>query len=162
MFGIQGWVRVHSDTRPVENILDYRRWWLAREPGYEAKLLGGQIHGNGVVAQISGPDGQAITDRDVAARLIGTEIQVDRAKLPKLAEGEFYWVDLLGLEVRNTEGTALGQVKDMTSNGAQDVMVLKDGERERMIPFVSGPIVKKVDLAAGVIVCDWLPEYDAD
>ena len=161
MFGIQGWVRIHSDTRPVENILKYKRWWLQRDAqeGFEAKLLQGRRHGNGVVAQISGPDGLPVSDRDVAAALMGTAIQIDRAKLPKLPEGEFYWLDLLGLEVKNLEGQPLGKVKDMTSNGAQDVMVLQDGEQERMIPFVSGPIVKNVDRVAGVIICDWQPEF---
>jgi 16S rRNA processing protein RimM len=161
VFGVQGWVRIASETRPVENILKYRRWWIQHGSAgeFEAKVLQGRRHGGGVAAQISGPDGEPITDRDVAAALIGAELRIDRAKLPKLPAGEYYWVDLLGLEVRNLEGVVLGKVNDMTSNGAQDVMVLKDGELERLIPYVPGPIVKHVDPAAGVIVCDWQPDY---
>ena len=163
MFGVRGWVKIKSDTRPVENILKYRRWWIAHGAGFETRPLQGRVHGTGVVAEISGADGQAITDRDVAAALLGAEIQVERSALPKLPKGQFYWVDLIGVEVVNTEGVALGKVRDMTSNGAQDVLVLQDGEqeppRERLIPYVPGVIVKNVDLAAGRIVCDWQPEY---
>lgn len=161
MFGVQGWVRIFSDTEPVENILKFKRWQIKRANGeeYEAKLLGGQRHGSGVVALISGPDGQPITDRNMAAALMGSTIQVDRAKLPKLPEGQYYWTDLLGFTVKNLEGQALGKVTDMTSNGAQDVMVLQDGEVERLVPFVNGPIVKSVDPDAGEIVCDWQLDY---
>lgn len=156
---MRGWVKVVSYSRPVENILTYRRWWLTHSGGYEATVVQAEVHSNGVVAQISGADGQPITDRDIAATLVGAEIQVYRADMPVPEAGEHYWVDLIGLEVRNLEGVKLGKVTDMTSNGAQDVMVLHDGEQERMIPFVSGPIVKNVDVAAGVVVCDWQPEY---
>lgn len=127
--------------------------------GYEAKLLQGQVQGSGVVAQITGADGQAITDRDIAQGLRGAAVQVDKSDLPKLPQGEHYWMDLMGLEVRSTEGVSLGKVTNMTSNGAQDVLVVTDGERERLIPFVSGPIVKSVDRDEGRIVCDWHPDY---
>lgn len=159
MFGVRGWVRLQSDARPQDNILKYRRWWIAHGSGFEAKLLQGQVQGKGVVAQISGPDGLPISDRDQAAALHGAEIQVDRADLPRLPKGQHYWVDLIGLEVRNTEGTALGQVTDMTSNGAQDVLVVGQGGTERLIPFVPGIIVKSVDVDAGLVVCDWHPDY---
>lgn len=154
-------MRIYSDTRPVENILKYKRWWLQRpdQEGYEAKLLVGRRQGQGIVAQISAADGTPVTDRDAAEALMGSRIEIARSRLPKLGAGEFYWVDLLGLEVKNLEGQPLGQVTDMTSNGAQDVMVLQDGDQERLIPFVHGVVVKDVDLSARVIVCDWQLDY---
>lgn len=159
VFGIKGWVKVHSYTRPVTNILDYPRWFIARGEGYEAELIEGRAQGRGIVAQLSDASGAPITDRDVAAGLIGSEISVARDELPRLPKGQYYWFDLLGLAVVSTAGEPLGEVRDMTSNGAQDVMVLHDGERERLVPFVVGPIVQKVDLKARRIVCEWSPDY---
>lgn len=157
--GVRGWIRVESYTRPHTNLLKYRRWWLTRGDGFEAKLLEAQAHGRGLIAQITGADGEAITDRDVAERLKGAEIQVERRLLPKLPKGQYYWADLIGLAVENEQAVALGQVADMTSNGVQDVMVVQDGETERLIPFVIGPLVKDVDLKARRIVCDWQPDF---
>ena len=160
VYGVQGWIRIHSATRPVENILKYRRWTIkSAQAEFEAKLVAGRVHSGTVIAQISGPDGNTITDRDVAGALNDAEIQVSRSDLPKLKAGQYYWMDLIGLAVENEQGVALGEVADMTSNNAQDVLVLKQDGTERLIPFVMGPIVKSVDLAARRIVCDWQPEY---
>lgn len=162
VYGIKGWVRLHSFTRPLENLLDYTPWWVASGQGFEARLVEGKPHAGGLIALISGPDGATISDRDVAASLIGAEIQVDRRQMPEPGEGEYYWFDLVGLAVRNLEGVALGTVVEVTSNGAQDVLVLRDGEverLERLIPFVQGPIIRSVSLQDGVIVADWQPDY---
>lgn len=158
VFGVRGWLRIRSDTRPIDNILEYRRWVL-KDAGYEARVVAGQLQANTIVAQVTGKDGQPITDRDIALQLVGNEIQVARDQLIVLPKGEHYWVDFIGLKVQNAEGVALGEVVDMTSNGAQDVMVLKDGDTERLIPLVHGPIVQRVDLEAGIVVCDWQPDY---
>lgn len=160
--GVRGGIKVYSLTRPIENILKYPRWWITHGEGFEARVLEREVHARSLVAKITGPDGQPIDDRDVAASLMGAEIQVDRADLPKPRRGEYYWIDLIGLDVESTTGAALGRIADMTSNGAQDVMVVRDGEKERLIPFVKTHIVKKVDLDAGRIVCDWQPDYDED
>lgn len=162
VYGIKGWVKLHSFTRPVENLLEYRDVWIVRgdaTDGFEAKLTEGRIHGGSLVARLTGPDGRVIEDRDVAAALIGCELRVDRSRLPKPDEGEFYWADLVGLAVRNVEGVALGKVESLTHNGAQDVLVVQDGDTERLIPFVQGPIIRSVNLAANEIVADWQPDY---
>ncbi|MGH8519438.1 MAG: ribosome maturation factor RimM [Panacagrimonas sp.] len=163
VYGIKGWVKLQSFTRPVENLLEYRDVWIDRggnaTGGFEAKLTEGRIHGGTLVARLTGPDGQVIEDRDIAAGLIGSEIRVDRSRLPKAEEGEFYWFDLVGLVVRNVEGVVLGKVDSVTSNGAQDVLVVQDGQTERLIPFVQGPIIRSVSLDAQEIVADWQPDY---
>jgi len=160
VYGVRGWVKLRSSTRPIENLLDYPHWWLVHQGReFEATLIEGRVHGDGLVAQISDAQGRPIDDRDVAAALVGAEIHVAREELPEPEEGQYYWFDLIGLKVRNEEGVDLGEVDSMTSNGAQDVLVLKQGEVERLIPFVKGPIVKSVDLDQGLIVADWQPDY---
>ncbi|HUP92450.1 MAG TPA: ribosome maturation factor RimM [Solimonas sp.] len=164
VYGIKGWVKVVSYTRPLENILEYAPWHLVLPEGrpgkgFETEVVEGRAHGRGIVAQLRNAAGQAIDDRDEAAALMGCEIQIEREQLPALPEGQHYWIDLIGLKVENEQGVALGRIRDMTSNGAQDVMVVQDGDTERMIPFVPGPIVKQVDVQAGRVVCDWQADY---
>ena len=161
VFGIQGWVRIASETRPEDNIFRYRRWWLGDvETGFEARVVArSKPESNALLAQLTGRDGLAVSDRDIAQALVGLPISVEREALPKLPEGEYYWVDLVGLEVINTESVVLGVIREMTSNGAQDVMVVAADEVERLIPFVRGPIVKSVDMVARRVVCDWQPEW---
>jgi 16S rRNA processing protein RimM len=160
VYGIRGWVKLQSYTRPAENLLDYPGCRLQTAQGHEAKLIQGRVHGNGLVAQFSDAQGRPIEDRDVAAALIGAEVQVDRSELPEPPAGSYYWSDLLGLEVVSIDGLPLGRVVELMENGAQDVLVLKDAEGlERMIPFVPGPIIQSVDLKTQRIVADWAPDY---
>lgn len=159
VYGVKGWVKLRSFTRPIDNLLDFREFWFAKGEGYAGRLAEGKLHGDGIVARLSGPDGKLIEDRDIAASLIGTEIQVERSQMPRLDAGEYYWFDLVGLEVRNVEGVVLGKVDEVTSNGAQDVLVVLDGETERLIPFVHGPIIQSVSPGDGVIVADWQPDF---
>jgi 16S rRNA processing protein RimM len=159
VFGVRGWVKLQSYTRPIENLLDYPRWWLNTAQPYEARVIESRVQGNGLVARIGDAAGNPIDDRDVAAGLIGAEIQVERSALPKAPPGSYYWDDLVGLEVVSKAGEPLGRVASVMDNGAQDVLVLEHGEQERLIPFVVGPIVQSVDLEARRIVADWAPDY---
>jgi 16S rRNA processing protein RimM len=154
VFGVKGWLKVQSYTRPRDNIVRFGAWTLKLN-GVERifDVVDGRRHGGGVVAKLKGID-----DRDAARAWAGAEIVVERERLPAAAAGELYWTDLEGLEVRTTSGTALGKVKYLLATGPHDVLVL-DSSPERLIPFVLGAVVKHVDLAAGVIVVDWSPDY---
>lgn len=160
VFGIKGWVRVASETRPADNIFRYSPWWLGEDTrGFESRALAWQAQNQGWIAQLTDRDGRPIEDRDQAQRLVGSPISVPREALPPLPEGEYYWVDLIGLSVVNAEGVALGTLREMTSNGAQDVMVVVDGEHERLIPFLVGVFVQRVEMDERRVVCDWQPEW---
>ncbi|MBI2382620.1 MAG: 16S rRNA processing protein RimM [Gammaproteobacteria bacterium] len=150
VFGVKGWVKVQSYTRPTDNLLRYRRWQLG---GTESELEEGRVHGPGLAVKLKG-----VEDRDTAARLMGLDIAVARDELPKPRKGEIYWVDLMGCRVVSQGGAELGEIVGVTDNGAQDVMLVK-GEVDRLIPFVAGPIVKKVDLKTRRVVVDWEPDY---
>jgi len=169
VYGIKGWVKVVSFTRPIDSILDYEEWFVGH-PGaaqYATPLLEGKPHGAGLVALINNAKGEPLSDRDEAARLVGAEIAVRRSTLPPTQGDEVYWFDLIGMRVRSNEGVALGVVESLTDNGAQDILVVrdvtaKDAEgmpMQRLIPFVRGPIIESVNLQAGEIVAHWQPEW---
>jgi len=154
LFGVKGWVKVYSFTEPRENILSYSPWTLKK--GMDVKqmtVLDGSLHGKAIVAGLAG-----ITDRDLATALIGYEILIDANKLPKPQEGEYYWRDLIGLQVETEQGVMLGIVDYLLETGSNDVLVVK-GERERLIPFLQGQFVKKIDLQAAKMIVDWDPEF---
>ncbi len=154
VFGVEGWVKVHSYTEPRENLFRYRPWIVTVGSDERAvERPKGRVQGQGLVAKLEGVD-----NRDAAQALIGAEIHLERARLPKAKQGEYYWSDLEGLEVRLESGRTLGVVSHLFSTGANDVLVVK-GERERLLPYVPGDVIKSIDLDARVIVVDWDPDF---
>ncbi|ASR44065.1 16S rRNA processing protein RimM [Xanthomonas citri pv. mangiferaeindicae] len=153
-FGVRGEVKLESFTEPRSAIFRYQPWVLRDGRGGERTLSGarGRETPKGVVATL--PD---IADRDAAEAARGLEVWVPREALPPPAPGEYYWVDLEGLRVRNVDGVDLGTVSHLFSTGANDVLVAQ-GERERMIPFVVPDYVVSIDFDAGLVTVDW----DAD
>jgi 16S rRNA processing protein RimM len=151
-FGIRGEIRLESWTDPPTAIFRYQPWTLARGQS-SSKLAGvrGRAHGQSLVATVPG-----VTDRDAAEEMTGYEISVPRSALPPPKAGEYYWVDLEGLEVVSSEGSTFGTVEHLFDTGANHVLVVR-GERERLIPFVQ-PHLVSVDLDTRRIVVDW----DAD
>ncbi|MBX3610032.1 MAG: ribosome maturation factor RimM [Hydrogenophaga sp.] len=172
-WGIKGWVRIHPHSADTEALSASTDWFL--QPP-EARFARGfsafqgcvqvhiktlKAHADGLVAQIEG-----VEDRTSAEALKGCRISLPRSAFPEPAEGEYYWVDLIGLSVVNREGVALGTVRDLLSTGPTDVLVLAydevvDGETrtaERLIPFVDA-YVDKVDRAARRVTVDWQPDY---
>ena len=105
--------------------------------------------GSGVVVRLEG-----CHDRDRAGDYSGCEIAVDRSRFPSLEDGEFYWTDLVGLRVINTEGVDLGRIERMMETGANDVMVVR-GATERLIPFLTGSVVQSVDFDDEAVVVEW-------
>jgi len=153
-FGLKGEAKLESFTDPAERIFKYQPWTLRDAQGRERACTGvrGRATNKGLIAVV--PD---IADRDAADALRGTEVWVPRSTLPPPAPGEYYWVDLEGLRVVNVEGVAFGTVSHLFSTGANDVLVVQ-GERERMIPFVEPDYIRSVDFDAGLVTVDW----DAD
>ncbi len=151
--GLKGWVRVFSDTEPRENIVDYSPWILRTEGSVQTLEVKGRLQGRLVLATLAG-----IESREAAAELIGHKIYIRPEQLPELTKGEYYWSDLIGMQVESVQSETLGQVEDMMETGADDVMVVK-GDRQRLIPFVIGDIVKDVDLAGRRIIVDWQADY---
>lgn len=163
-YAVKGWIRVQTFTEYVDSLLDYDIWWLGREEGrgnasaagWKAyRLLEGKVHGQTLLVQLEGVDG-----RDAAEALKGLDVAVDRAEFPDADEDEYYWDDLMGLEVLNTEGVVLGKVAGLMETGAHDVLRVM-GERERLIPFVDA-YVREVDQDSKRILVEWGADWDQD
>lgn len=154
-FGVRGQIKIESWTEPREAIFRYQPWILRDASGAEREFNGarGKASGKHLIATF--PD---VEDRDAVEALRGIEILVPRSALPPPKPGEFYWVDLEGLRVVNTEGVDFGRVSHLFSTGANDVLVA-NGDRERLIPFVEPDYVKSVDFDAGLVTVDWDPEF---
>ena len=105
--------------------------------------------GNGVFVRLEG-----CRDRDQAGEYSGCDIAVERSQFPSLDDAEFYWTDLIGLLVVDTDGVELGRIERMMETGANDVMVVR-GTTERLIPFLTEAVVQSVDFDKGCIVVDW-------
>ncbi len=150
LFGVRGWVKVFSYTDPREAVLQYKNWLIFRNGAWQpTDVAAGQRHGKSVIARLAGID-----DRDQAQALVGTEIGVSRATMPQPDDGHFYWMDIIGSMVVGKNGEELGRITSMLETGAHDVMVVQ-GDKERLIPFVRDEIVLDVDLALGRIKVDW-------
>ncbi len=153
--GLAGEVKLESFTEPRLQIFRYQPWLLKSADG-EQEIRGGRgrEQGKGLVARL--PE---VEDRDAAARLVGSEIWISRGLLPRPKAGEFYWTDLEGLEVVTTQGVVLGRISHLLATGANDVMVVRDAGRERLLPFVLEDCIRQVDLDAGRVTVDWDPEF---
>jgi len=158
VFGVKGWVKVHSYTDPREKIVEYKTWQIKHQGKWQTvELAGGKRQGKTVVAKLIGLD-----DRDEAMLYHGDEIAIRQQQLGQLEEGEYYWRQLEGLNVQTTDGLELGKVHHLLETGANDVLVVREesgDKKERLIPFTIGHAVVEVDLSAQRITVDWDPEF---
>ncbi|NMM06111.1 MAG: ribosome maturation factor RimM [Polaromonas sp.] len=173
-WGVKGWVKILPHSADPESLL-FAKSWLMQAP--DAKFRPGfsvfsgtvslsveqaKIHSDSVVAKFSGLD-----DRNAAEALRGVRIFLPRSSFPVASKDEYYWVDLIGLNVVNREGVALGCVRDLMATGPHSVLCVEYAESredgsssaaERMIPFVAA-YVDAVDIAGKCITVDWQPDY---
>jgi 16S rRNA processing protein RimM len=164
-WGIKGWFKVLPHSADPQALFSSKRWYL--QPSEQgARTFSGTVllrireakdHSDAVVARAD-----EIEDRSAAEALKGARVFIPRSSFPSAGSDEYYWVDLLGLDVVNREGVHLGVVKDLMATGPQTVLVLEyqeDGKPlERMLPFVAA-YVDGVDLPARRITVDWQADY---
>jgi len=151
--GVRGWLRLHSYTEPRDELLRYKDCLVGRDGEWrQARFAEGQAHGSTLIGRLQG-----VEDRETAAGLTGADIAVTRSELPEPADGHYYWADLEGLTVRNRDGRLLGRVSHLLATGAHDVLVVQ-GERETLIPFVMKEVIIGVDFGTRIIDVDW--EWD--
>lgn len=151
--GIKGWIKVQPFTEDIDGLLGYPEWWLGTDGAWvQCRVAEVAVHGAAVLARLEG-----CSDRKEAMGFKGAQVGIPRDRLPPSREGEYYWSDLLGMDVFNGRGEQLGRVVKLLETGANQVLVL-GGERETLIPFIENVIVS-VDLANKRIVADWSLDY---
>lgn len=144
-YGIRGWIKVVPWSAERDALVQYPTWLVG---GVERDVESARLHGALVVAKLAG-----LETPEQARGLKGERVCIAREKLPEPETGQYYFADLVGMEVVNEQGDLLGVVKELSSHGTQDVMEVA-GERTRMLPWVSA-VVKRVDLEARRIEVDW-------
>ncbi len=169
-WGIKGGFKVQSYSAHAEALFSARRWFLQpAEPLNKSavvvkvqavppllKILSVREHGDGIVASVEG-----VSDRNAAEALRGARIFVSRSTFPSADPDEFYWVDLIGLNVVNRQGEALGTVLGLMDTGPHSVLriappglVEVKPDQERLVPFVAA-YVDSVSLEQRLISVDW-------
>jgi len=149
-YGVRGLIRVRPYSAEPEALAAHRKWRIGAEDyGVEET----KVHSGALLARLAG-----IGTREQALRLKGKAVSVPRAALPEPEAGQYYWADLVGLEVVNAQGSVLGVVQGLFSNGAHDVMELHGDRSTRLVPFLPA-VVKKVDLEGRRIEVEWGAEW---
>ncbi len=164
-WGIKGWFKVLPYSADPEALFSARRWYvLPAEKGVKTfagvgalKITEVKVHSDTVVACA-----HEVDDRTAADALRGARIFISKSNFPAAKEGEYYWVDLIGLAVINRQGQHLGHVADLLSTGPQTVLVIDDATaskpEQRMIPFVAA-YIDDVSLVERRILVDWQLDY---
>ena len=152
--GLKGYVSVYSFTQPVSNILTYQNWViLKRGNRTPIKIIGSEEHTKFITVMVEG-----YQDRDLVSQLTNLDIAVRVDELPNLKSGEYYWHQLIGMTVVNTQGETLGKVTEMLATGSNDVLVVM-GDSRCLIPYRPGVVVLEVSEDKHQITVDWDNEY---
>ena len=149
-YGVKGWVKIEPYSTEPGSLNAYPAWWVGRNGDWqEFRVAESALHSGNLVARFEG-----CIERNAALALKGSEVAVQRELLPRIADNEFYWADLVGLRVVNEQNEELGKVAELFEHGAHPVMRLIEGKTERLLPFVP-QVVKQVDMAGGCIRVVW-------
>ncbi len=157
-YGIKGWLKVKSYTRPRDRIFRYDHLVAGKltgnEPTTRVAVEDYRSRPKGVVVKFAG-----YNSREDSQFLLDNGLGIHRFQLDDLPEGEFYWHELIGLSVENLEGVGLGRVRSLFETGANDVLVIvppgdRNPARELLIPWIRSAIVE-VDLDHNRLIVDW-------
>ena len=154
-YGVHGWIKVVSYTDPIDNLLDYPEWKIEKKSHQWENLTieAAKVHGRFLVVKLKGYD-----QPETVKVLTNCTIGVDRNAFPTLPAEEWYWTDLIGLQVVNKKGVTLGRVTELFETGSNDVLVVKDTQhKELLIPTLSS-VIQSVDLTQQVLTVDWDPD----
>lgn len=148
--GVKGLISVQSFTDPKDNILSYSNWQVHIDNQWQPlNVLRIEVHNKAILVLI-----ENFENREIAARLTNAEIAVCRDQLPELADGAFYWHELIGMNVINAEGIAFGSVIEVMPTGANDVLIVQ-GAKRHLIPYVPGRFILEISKENNRITVDW-------
>lgn len=158
-YGVHGAVRVHPFADDPQVWARLPHWWVGRENDAPAlwrqsKLTRCKLHNETLIAELD-----CIPDRNTSEAMQGMFVGVPRSALPAAGKDEYYWADLIGLDVVNSKDQSLGRVLGLIETPANHVLRIGDGESaERLLPFVEA-VVLDVDLPAHRIRVEWEADW---
>lgn len=155
-YGVHGWVRIAPHTPSAEVLRSTPRWWLIGSgQARELRVSAVRQQGAALVAKWEGCDSPEAADA-----LKGASIAVARDDFPRLQGQEYYWVDLIGLQVINRNNRKLGVVRGLRASAAHDLLEIEPaGQGAEILVPVVGDYVDGIDLDAGTIRVNWEPEW---
>lgn len=152
--GLQGWVKVESFTRPREQIGEYQTVLVGKRGIWkQVRIEEHKTQGRNLLIRLG-----KCKSREAAEPVIGVDIAIEHGQLTGLSEGEYYWIDLIGLSVVNLQGIELGTIGRIIETGANDVIVVQSGQAEILIPWIPD-VVRNVNLEERLTVVDWQQDY---
>jgi 16S rRNA processing protein RimM len=152
--GIRGSLKVHSYAESL-SVYEAGKGILVAHPDGSVRTMTVQWvqpHGRGLLMTL-----EEVTDRSQAENLAGSELFVDKARLPVLEEDTYYWFDLVGLRVYNTTGVLLGCIDEVIPTPGNDIYVVKgksNGQPKELLIPATGDVVLKVDLEGRTMIVD--------
>jgi len=159
VYGVKGWIKVKSYTQPRTNIFNYKKWLVKQQDKWiPYSIAEGRPHGKTIVVKLA-----EFNDRDQVQTMVGAKIAVYRSELPDTAENEYYWSDLLKMQVETEDGINLGIVTDILETGSNDVLIVKNTQqrktKETLIPWLEDDVIKEVNVVENRIIVDWDPDF---
>ncbi|AKC32433.1 ribosome maturation factor RimM [Candidatus Pantoea carbekii] len=162
-YGIHGWIKMFSFTEKIENIFNYKPWFIQCSQNRKRKCLElekWKYHNDSIIIKC-----KDINNRNAALKLTNCKITIDSNQLDILQNGSYYWKDLIGCNVVNLQHYKMGKVVDLIETGSNDVLVVQANEKDafnvkkRLIPFIEPNVIKTVDIKHIMITVDWHPSF---
>ncbi len=152
--GVRGWLKIHSYTDPITNILEYPNWQIQHKNQWRPlDVEDSKINNNTILIKI-----RDINDRDIAKTYTNDLIAINREALPEPGENEYYWSDLIGLNVTNTAGIMLGKIVEMRDTGANDIIIIQGEKRRHLVPYLNH-VIQSIDLDKQQMIVDWDDDF---
>ncbi len=151
--GVRGWLYLNSFTDPIDNIFNYPKWLVQHCDQWQTlHVEQKKIHNEKCLVKI-----QEINDRELARQYTHNNIAIPRTSLAPLADGDYYWQDLIGTKVITQEGISLGTIQSLMATGSNDVLVII-GTRKHLVPYIDDILIK-IDITKKEMIVDWDPDF---
>lgn len=154
--GLKGQVKLYPFSKDISQLIDYQPWYMknSQDSWQIVDCSDVTLRDKFLLVSIKG-----VLSKEAAQALTHNEIAVPRTALPVLPEGEYYWRDLIGLQVVNADGCPFGLVTELMETGANDVLIVKLGDKKRLIPFLLDEFILSIDITNKMITVDWDEDF---
>ena len=146
--GLNGWLKIYSYSETKEKFSNYTHFFVLNNRNYDQLDIEDIKIDKSIKIKF-----RSINSREDAERFIDKSLYIEADQLEKLNDNEYYWKDLIGLDVYIEEGEKIGVISDIIETGSNDVLVIQ-GEKELLVPYIYGQSIKNVFLNDNKVVID--------